>query len=187
MNILLVFCHPRRDSFTGAVADAFATAAQKGGHTIEWADLYREEFDPVLREPDEPDWNDTDKTYSAEVQIEMARIERNNAIVFIAPIWWWSVPAMLKGWIDRVWNLNFAYGGSKLAIEKGLLIGTCASGAHGFRERSTDAAIEAQLGGGTMGYCGIDRHSVTLLHDVLDSTENRQSLLEQASRLGEGF
>src|SRR5690242_8165336 len=57
MNVLLVLAHPRRRSLTGLAAEAFATAAAERGHLIEWADLVTENFDPVLREADEPDWN----------------------------------------------------------------------------------------------------------------------------------
>jgi NAD(P)H dehydrogenase (quinone) len=56
----------------------------------------------VLREADEPDWNDPDKIYSEDVQREMQRIERNEATVMVFPVYWWSMPALLKGWIDRV-------------------------------------------------------------------------------------
>ena len=95
MKILVVFCHPRRDSLTGAIADAFVEGASAAGHEIEFADLYGENFDPRLGEADEPDWGDQRKVYSPEVLAEMARVERNDALVFAFPVWWWSTPAML--------------------------------------------------------------------------------------------
>jgi NAD(P)H dehydrogenase (quinone) len=58
VKTLLVIAHPRRSSLTGQAADAFSEAAQANGHAFELADLARERFDPVLREADEPDWND---------------------------------------------------------------------------------------------------------------------------------
>ena len=104
MNVLMVLAHPRRNSLTAQAAEAFASAASAQGHKFEWADLIAEGFDPVLHEADEPDWNDPGKIYSEEVRREMARIERNDATVMVFPVWWWSMPALLKGWIDRVWN-----------------------------------------------------------------------------------
>ena len=83
MKILLVLCHPRADSFTAAIADTFAKHAISAGHEVECADLYREGFDPVMRENDEPSWDNLDKTYSDEVLAEMARIDRNEAIVMV--------------------------------------------------------------------------------------------------------
>ena len=100
MKVLLVVAHPRHDSLTFAAAKAFAEAATVNGHQLEWADLVAEGFDPVLRHPDEPDWSNSNKTYSDAVQREMARIERNEATVIVFPVYWWSMPAILKGWIE---------------------------------------------------------------------------------------
>ena len=97
MKTLLVIAHARRSSLTGQVADAFADTARANGHAFELADLARERFDPVLREEDEPDWDDPDKVYSEEVRREMQRIERNEATVMVFPVYWWSMPALLKG------------------------------------------------------------------------------------------
>ena len=71
MKILVVFCHPRRASLTGAIADAFVEGASDAGHEIEFADLYGENFDPHLHEADEPDWDDQRKVYSPEVKAEL--------------------------------------------------------------------------------------------------------------------
>ena len=51
----------------------------------------------MLREPDEPDWGNPDKVYSSGALREMERIERNQATVIVFPVWWWSMPAVLKG------------------------------------------------------------------------------------------
>ena len=59
MKILHVVAHARRTSLTHQAAEAFAEAARAKGHTIEWADLVAEGFDPVLREADEADWDKT--------------------------------------------------------------------------------------------------------------------------------
>src|SRR5262245_56488305 len=99
MNTLLVLDHPRKSSLTAQVADVFMAAGQEKGHRFEFADLHAEGFDPAMQEADEPDWNDSDKVYSEAVQKEMQRIERNEATVMIFPVYWWSMPAMLKGWI----------------------------------------------------------------------------------------
>src|SRR5262245_7987877 len=110
MKALLVSAHVRSTSLTKAAADVFAQAASANGHEFEWANLVAEGFDPVMQEPDEPDWNNPEKIYSNAVVREMERIERNQATVIVFPVWWWSMPAILKGWIDRVWNNGWAYG-----------------------------------------------------------------------------
>ena len=112
MNILLVVCHPRMNSLTFNVASAFKRGALQSNHKIELVDLYRENFNPVLYIEDEPSEKGMISDYSKEVQMEFARLNRNDAVVMVFPLWWWSMPAMLKGWIDRVWNFGLTYGPS---------------------------------------------------------------------------
>jgi len=56
----------------------------------------------------------------------MARIERNDAIAMFFSVWWWSMPATLKGWIDRVWNHGWAYGwngiDTRIPLDKALMV-----------------------------------------------------------------
>ncbi len=110
MKVLVVICHPRRDSLTGAMADAFIDGLMQYGHEVEIADLHAEDFDPHMPIADEPDYADPSKIHSEAVRDELARIEHHDDIALFFPVWWWSVPAMLKGWIDRVWNFYWAYG-----------------------------------------------------------------------------
>jgi putative NADPH-quinone reductase len=109
MKVLTVFSHPRRQSLSGAVLDAFADGLRTAGHEVEIADLHGEGFDPVMTPADEPDWSDSRKRYSDAVLREQARIARNDALAFVFPVWWWSLPAMLKGWFDRVWAKDIAF------------------------------------------------------------------------------
>jgi len=192
LRTLLVIAHPRRTSLTGQAADAFCAAAEANGHTFEWADLAEEGFDPVLRDADEPDWNDPDKVYSEAVRREMQRIERNAATVMIFPVYWWSMPALLKGWIDRVWNNGWAYGARRLPHQRALLVGTAAGSAEDYRARGYDQAMLTQLVSGIMNYCGIPEADLRLLYDVTDSdlsggAERRRLQLKQVRTLGRSF
>ena len=187
MKVLVVFDHPRRESFCGALLDAFVEGLEGAGHEVEIADLHREGFDPVMPEADEPDWAVDDKRYSARVLAEQARIERNEAIAFVFPVWWWSFPAMTKGWIDRVWNKDWAYGSKKLSHERALLIGAGASSEVSFAKRGYQQAIETQLLVGIMNFCGIENAELRLLYDALDGDAERQAHLEEARALGRGF
>ena len=75
MHVLVVVAHPRKDSLTQAASDKVCSGLLASGCTLELADLYAENFDPRLNPPDEPDWDDAEKEYSAEVKKEVARIE----------------------------------------------------------------------------------------------------------------
>ena len=187
MNVLVVFTHPRRNSFCGAVMDSFIAGLTEAGHKAEIADLHAEGFDPRMSEADEPDWNDPRKHYTDAVLTEQARIARNDALAFVFPVWWWSLPAMLKGWVDRVWNNGWAYGDTTLPHRRALLIGTCSGSAATFAKRDYAKAMQAQLVVGIMNYCGIANAGMELLYDVMDTAEIRAGYLAQARKLGETF
>lgn len=184
MKLLVVFDHPRRDSFCGAVLERFSAGLAKAGHTVEVADLRAEGFDPRLPVADEPDWDDGDKVYSAAVLAEQARVASADALAFVFPVWWWSLPATTKGWIDRVWNNGWAYGARKLPQQSALLIGAAASSEEAYRKRRYDEAMKIQLIDGIMHYCGIARAELVLLHDVTDDAAARAAHLDTAFRLG---
>jgi NAD(P)H dehydrogenase (quinone) len=188
VKVLTVLCHPRPDSFTAAVAAAFRAGLAESGHAGELADLYAEGFDPLVLPPDEPDWNDATKRYSDAVLAEQARIERHQAIAMVFPVWWWSFPAMLKGWIDRVWNRGWAYDESRLQLECGLLIGVASSGSKTYDgPRGYRAAMETQLVQGILDYCSVPRGRLELLMNSTDDDATRQALLARARMLGRAF
>ncbi len=188
MKLLIVVAHPRRVSLTWAVADAFADAVVGRGHCIEWADLTAEGFDPRLPPEDEPDWDDYAKTYSPAVQAEMARILRNEATVMVWPVWWWSMPALMKGWIDRVWNNGWAYGGGA-AYPHATVWSLAVAGGNkaSFAKRGYDAAIATQIETGILRYCKIASPRQEVLYGSLDGAEATAAIVAQARSLGEAF
>ncbi len=187
MRALIVLSHPRRGSLTGRVADIFAAALTRNGHAVEWADLAAEGFDPVLREPDEPDWNDPKKVYSPEVRREMERIARNDATLMVFPVWWWSVPALLKGWIDRVWNNGYAYGEGQYPHRRVWMVGLAGSDAEHYAKRGYDTAMDVQLGVGILDYCKVPDRRVVNLYGTLNGDEEIAKMLKQAEVLAEEF
>ncbi len=184
MRVLTVLCHPRSDSFTAGVAHEFRAGLAESGHGGELADLYAEGFDPLVFPADEPDWHQP-KRYSDAVLAEQARVDRHDAIAMVFPVWWWSVPAMLKGWIDRVWNRGWAYSQSQLRLDQGLLIGVAAGtaknydGPCGYR-----GAMEIQLVQGVLDYCKVRNGRLELLMNSKESDAMRAELLLRARVLG---
>lgn len=187
MKVLTVFSHPRRQSLSGAVLDAFADGLRTAGHEVEIADLHGEGFDPVMTPADEPDWNDSRKRYSDAVLREQARIARNDALAFVFPVWWWSLPAMLKGWIDRVWNNGWAYGDMKLTHNRAVLLALAAGSQRSYEKNKYDAAVDAQVVHGIMHYCGIADARLHMLYDTLDDDATRVALIARAQELGKNF
>ncbi len=109
MKILSVYAHPTPASFTRALLDAFADGARSCGHAVDVIDLYRDAFDPVFGAEDLAQF-EAGHQPSLEIAQYQRKVQDADALVFAFPIWWWSMPAILKGWLDRVFSFGFAYG-----------------------------------------------------------------------------
>ncbi|MGX2996154.1 NAD(P)H oxidoreductase [Streptomyces sp. JNUCC 64] len=165
---LLVAAHPRPDSLTGRTAVHLRDHFTARGGTVDLLDLYAEDFDPRLTPADEPDWEDRDKRYSDEVHAHMDRIAAADDVVVVFPVWWFSVPAVLKGWIDRVWNYGFAYGRGtpRLSGKRMVWLGLAGASRERYRTTGLDEAMDFQLRLGVSEFCGITDARVSLLHDT---------------------
>jgi NAD(P)H dehydrogenase (quinone) len=123
MHALLVYAHPEPTSFTGALKDAAADALRGAGHTVEISDLYAEGFNPVAGRHDfatvcdparfhyqtEQGHAHATGSFSPEIAREQQRFLKADLTVWLYPIWWGGVPAILKGWFERVLAYGFAY------------------------------------------------------------------------------
>ncbi|MFE3003338.1 NAD(P)H-dependent oxidoreductase [Nocardia sp. NPDC059246] len=127
-----------------------------------------------MTEADQPDWGNREKTYSPEVHEHMDRILAD-VVIAVFPVYWASVPALLKGWIDRVWNYGFAYGRSnpRLAGKRMLWLGLGGVAAGDPTVDFMQQALEGQLNMGIAYYCGFSYSAVGLLPDA---EERRQRL-----------
>src|SRR5688500_11151025 len=101
MHALVVVAHTDPQSLTQSIARRVAESIVATGHTAEIADLAAEGFDPSFGPADHAHFGRTAPA-PAEVLAEQARLDRADALVLVYPIYWWSFPALLKGWIDRV-------------------------------------------------------------------------------------
>jgi NAD(P)H dehydrogenase (quinone) len=107
MKHLVVICHPRRKSFTQAIAHRYVEALEVLGNEVVIRDLYRLHFDPVLGERELLDTNK--RVAPRAIRTEQRHIEEAGAVAFFYPLWWAFMPAMMKGYIDRVLSFGFAY------------------------------------------------------------------------------
>lgn len=102
MRILLVYCHPCPESFTAAIRDRAVAALTGAGHVVEVTDLHAEDFDPVMDARERRGYH-TPGENERPVAEHLAALRRADGLVFVYPTWWYGLPAMLKGWLDRVW------------------------------------------------------------------------------------
>jgi len=165
---LVVVAHHRADSLTADTARRTAARLEAAGYGVDLLDLHAEGFDPRMNVADQPDWGNREKPYSDEVQAHMQRVLDAEVIVAVFPVYWQSVPALLKGWIDRVWNYGFAYGRSKshLAGKRILWMGLAGATSDDPVTEGMQALLETNLSEGIAYYCGFSHSSVALLPDA---------------------
>lgn len=117
MNVLIIYAHPNPKSFNHAILDQVERGLRNGKHNFTVIDLYEDNFDPVLI------FNENikrcDLVNNAEIQCYQKLIKEAEHLIFIYPIWWYGMPAILKGFIDRVFVSGFAYT-NKGKMPKGL-------------------------------------------------------------------
>jgi putative NADPH-quinone reductase len=101
MKILVVYCHPVETSFNAEIHRTAVAALRAAGHAVEDVDLYAENFDPVLRREDRLEYHDQSKN-RLKVQRYVDLLQWAEGLVFVFPTWCYGLPAMLKGWFDRV-------------------------------------------------------------------------------------
>lgn len=108
MKHLVVVAHPAEDSFTMGLTRAYAAKLEQLGHSPRTYDLYRMGFNPVLAAHELMPAS-ADHPVSADVVQAQEAILAANVLTIIYPLWWLSMPAMMKGYIDRVFARGFAY------------------------------------------------------------------------------
>ncbi len=105
MKILVVLGHPRPGSFNHALAAEVCEALRQGAHEVVFHDLYAEEFPPILTAEEIPH----DAALEPLIARHCAELAAAEGIVIVHPNWSGQPPAMLKGWIDRVFRSGVAY------------------------------------------------------------------------------
>jgi putative NADPH-quinone reductase len=102
MRVLVVFAHPVEESFGAALYRRLIEGLKRNGREVRGLDLYAEDFDPVMSAIHHRDYH-TPGHNAAPVAEQLDHLRWAEALIFVYPTWWYSLPAMLKGWIDRVW------------------------------------------------------------------------------------
>jgi NAD(P)H dehydrogenase (quinone) len=158
--VAIASCGARSDRLLPSVAcvvlrqgaSAFQRWVGRAGHSHEVADLYAEGFDPVFSTEDYGQFEG--KPISDDVLAEQSRVERCQALVVVSPVWWLSLPAMLKGWFDRVWSNEWAHDpeGSLLAPRPFVFLLTAAGSAATWSRYGYGAALDASLRIGLLGW-----------------------------------
>lgn len=210
MNVLIVHAHPEPHSFNSALTGVAVEEFEVAGHDVQVSDLYALNFKAVadaadFGEREDPDYLRIDReqtsalrrgTLAADIVAEQAKVSRADLLVLQYPMWWFSMPAILKGWADRVFARGFAYlPGHK--YDTGLLRGksamvsvTTGTSAATYASDGIDGSLLDILWpvhNGLLRYCGFDVLQPFSAHmpGRLDDRERRRELQRYRAHLGD--
>lgn len=109
MKTLVVHCHPNPQSFNAALFAAACDGLRRGGHVLRTIDLYAAGFDPVMKRDEREAYLDNPGLVEARVQAHVDAVRWAEHLVFVYPVWFHGPPAMLKGWLERVFLPGVAF------------------------------------------------------------------------------
>ncbi len=160
MASLVVVAHPDRDSLTQHVARAAFDAIRDTGGDVEFADLAAEDFDPRFTGADLNLYRGRGGV-PADIVVEQERVDRADRLILVFPMYWWSMPALLKGWIDRVFVGGWAYDPAPGAAQFGMLerltidlVIVAGDDTESFERHGIREAVRTQIERGIIEYSG---------------------------------
>ena len=115
MRVLVLHAHPVTESYNGALYREICTRLAKAGHDVDGCDLYEEGFDPVLTRQEKLDYRDLEKNILP-VAGHVERLMKAEALVLSYPVWNFGMPAIMKGYLDRVFLPGVSF-----RLEEGLV------------------------------------------------------------------
>lgn len=190
MHALIVIAHPDPKSLSHSVAAHVAEGVTLSDHgnTFEIADLTAEAFDPRFTAADLA-VHRRQAPPPADVAAEQARIDRADALVLVYPVYWWSMPGLLKGWIDRVFANGWAFDFSpetrlvkKLGDLQVHLVAIAGADARTYARHGYAGAMKTQIDHGIFDYCGACVVTSELLLE--SETQDPKSHLDAARAIG---
>ncbi|MFF9063465.1 NAD(P)H-dependent oxidoreductase [Streptomyces sp. NPDC101213] len=168
MHTLLVAANPDPRSLTHFVLGRLEAALPPG--SVEIADLAKENFDPRFTPADRQAYHEGG-SHPADVVAEQRRLERATDLVLVFPVYWWSMPALLKGWIDRVFVNGWAFEHSpasglrpKLQNLTTHLLPIAGDDSGTYERHGYEKALRTQIQHGIIDYCGSRRGSTAFLY-----------------------
>ncbi|MGV9679849.1 NAD(P)H-dependent oxidoreductase [Nocardia sp. NPDC003482] len=197
MNILIVYAHPEPDSLTGSLKDVAVQQLRQDGHEVRVSDLYAMGW---KSHADAADFGDVAETnfmlasgeayangsLTPDIRAEQEKLLWADTVLLHFPLWWYSMPAILKGWVDRVFTCGFAYGvGSRalprygagiLSGRRAMLVVTIGGREPGYSDRGVNGPIEDLLfpiHHGILYYPGMDVLPPFLVHGSLRVNDKR--------------
>lgn len=190
MRILVVYAHPVDTSFGASIHQLVIEKLGRLGYEVRDLDLYAEGFDPVLSRAERLGY-EVDGEHRQAIDAHLAAIRWAEGIVFVYPTWWYGLPAVLKGWLDRVWLPGVTF---ELPSDKGpikplmqhvtLLGGISTYGATWWWTRWVGDPGRRTIMRGIRALCGKGCKTFWLAHYEIDrsTTATRAAFLQKVDR-----
>lgn len=148
MNVLIVYWHPEPKSFNGAMVEQGVKALESAGHSVQVSDLHHMNFDPVsgrnnfktvsnesyFKQQLEELHATENNGFADDIEAEIEKLNWSDLVIFQFPLWWFGMPAAMKGWVDRVFAMGRVYGGGRF-YDDGIF-------------KSKNAMLSVTMGGG---------------------------------------
>jgi NAD(P)H dehydrogenase (quinone) len=201
MNVFIVYAHPEPKSFDHALKERAFQVLTREGHAVEVSDLYAMRFKAQVdagdfTEPLDPmhfnlraeQKHAADNgTFSPDILAEQRKLLWCDMLLLQFPLWWYSVPAILKGWFDRVLAYGVAYGqGRNLAGRRAMLVLTTGGPARPFtaaKQRTISDMLDT-IQRGTLYFCGLEVLPPFAIYGAADTDmEKQEQLLIQYTQL----
>jgi NAD(P)H dehydrogenase (quinone) len=160
MKHLIVYSHPNPASFCHAILETTVSTLKAKGQDVKVRDLYAFGFDPVLKGGDLAGFKSGN--ISGDIRTEQDLITWADFIIMIYPVWWTGIPAMIKGYIDRVFSFGFAYSAGEwgpvglLTDKKAIIFNTMGGTKEIYEEAGMFDAMIKTSDKGIFNFCGIE-------------------------------
>jgi NAD(P)H dehydrogenase (quinone) len=193
-SVLVVTAHPDQESLTWQITREVAASVQSEDATsVRVLDLIAEGFNPTFTSADLAAYRGAGAP-TAEIRRYQEMIDAVDVTVAIFPVYWWSMPALLKGWVDRVFGGTWAYDFDAdlnlqgLLGERGLglhFVAIAANDEESYERHGYMQAVRAQIDHGIVEYCGVSPSRSHIFHNSEDpSGDAQRAMLIEAARLG---
>lgn len=193
MNVLVVYAHQEPTSFTASMKNKALESLTRQGHNVMLSDLYAQGFGSEAQKWDfvttsgkhfnymleQKHAAKLDFAFSPDIVAEIEKIQQANLLLFVFPIWWFSVPAILKGWFDRTlamgvtWDSGRIYEDGLLKGKQAMLIASAGGPSDYYkpegRHKASIKEILHHINHGTLAFCGLSVHEPFVAMNVLGS------------------
>ena len=185
-NILLIYGHPKTPtSFNFSLKEKLVSVLKTKGHNVLVRDLYEVSFNPLLSSEDLAKLHNNE--IPDDIKKEQDFIKNADVIIFIYPIWWAGSPAIIKGYIDRVFSYSFAYmyKGNKvvglLTDKRAIIINSHGSPYDFYEREGFHTAIQKVNDDGIFAFCGFKRIKHLFFGGIMNKTiEEKEIDIKQA-------